>query len=198
MSRFIETIRADHGVISPLRYHQERVNETLSHWGCTLAIDLAYELKMVPIPGYPITKIRVVYGLQGIEEIECLPYAMKHINSMKMVHADDVSYSYKFLERQWITDLIKSVDTDDIIMVKHGMITDASYANLAFCRNDRWYTPSHSLLKGTRRAALLDQGLLTETIIDVKNVQQYSHIKLINAMMHWEESPMLEISKVMF
>lgn len=198
MSRFIETIRADHGIISPLQYHQQRVNETLSHFGGMHSINLEHALKTVSMPNHPITKIRIVYGAEGIDQIECIPYELRHINSLAIVHADDLAYSYKFLDRNWLTELIKLVDADEIIIVKNRMITDASYANLAFCKKDTWYTPHQPLLKGTKRAALLDQGILTEDQIGLQDLHQYSHVKLINAMMHWEESPVIEINQVVF
>ena len=41
MSRFIETIPADHGAPAPLEYHQERVDKTLRDWDSPYCLDLA-------------------------------------------------------------------------------------------------------------------------------------------------------------
>jgi 4-amino-4-deoxychorismate lyase len=44
---------------------------------------------------------------------------------------------------------------DDIIIVRNGFVTDASYANLIFRKGDEWFTPATFLLAGTMRAFLL-------------------------------------------
>ena len=46
-----------------------------------------------------------------------------------------------------------------------------------------WYTPAQPLLKGTRRAALLDAGILTEQDIPALKIREYQKIRLFNAML---------------
>ena len=53
-------------------------------------------------------------------------------------------------------------DKDDILIVKNGLLTDTSIANIALYDGNDWYTPLHPLLKGTKRAELLDKGVLKE------------------------------------
>ena len=59
-------------------------------------------------------------------------------------------------------------DKDDILIVKNGLLTDTSIANIALYDGNDWYTPLHPLLKGTKRAELLDKGVLKEKEIKIK------------------------------
>ena len=83
--------------------------------------------------------------------------------------------------------------TDEIIFVDKGLIKDASYANLALFDGVNWFTPKIPLLLGTRRAALLEDGIINEKEISLADLHKYKQVKFINAMMSWEESPTLTI-----
>ena len=74
-------------------------------------------------------------------------------------------------------------DCDDIIIVRKGLLTDTSYANIAFWDGHRWITPAEPLLAGTCRARLLDEGWLVEGAIRSKDLPGFSRIRIFNAMM---------------
>jgi 4-amino-4-deoxychorismate lyase len=80
-----------------------------------------------------------------------------------------------------------------VILTHKGFIKDASYANLAFFDGKTWMTPSQPLLMGTRRASLINAKTIIESPIQVKELEKFSFVKCINAMMLWEESPMIKI-----
>ena len=67
-------------------------------------------------------------------------------------------------------------DKDDILIVKNGLLTDTSIANIALYDGNDWYTPLHPLLKGTKRAELLDKGVLKE-----KEIKYHTATHLLNA-----------------
>jgi 4-amino-4-deoxychorismate lyase len=71
---------------------------------------------------------------------------------------------------------------DEIMIVKKGLITDAYYYNFIFEKGGMWYTPASPLLKGCRRASLLDAGILHLADISVEHIHKYDRIHLINAM----------------
>lgn len=73
------------------------------------------------------------------------------------------------------------------LIVRNGLLTDTSIANIALWNGLHWYTPAHPLLKGTHRARLLDEGILTERDIPVEEIKQYQKICLFNAMLHFGE-----------
>jgi 4-amino-4-deoxychorismate lyase len=66
-------------------------------------------------------------------------------------------------------------------------------AILVFFDGTKWITPSQPLLMGTRRAALLKAGIISEASIQIKDLNKFIDFKLINAMMLWEESPSFKL-----
>lgn len=131
-----------------------------------------------------LVKCRIVYG-EAINEITYTPYQSKVIRSLKLVEDNSIDYHCKYLDRDHINDLYaQRGDADDIIMVKDGMLTDSSYSNIALLQNGKWYTPSTCLLKGTRRAQLIDQGRLEIREISLGNMNEYECVSLINAMIN--------------
>lgn len=76
---------------------------------------------------------------------------------------------------------------DDILIVKHGLLTDTSIANIALFDGTHWYTPRQPLLKGTKRAFLLDEGILMEKELRCEDLPAFSTIRLFNAMIEWGE-----------
>jgi 4-amino-4-deoxychorismate lyase len=85
--------------------------------------------------------------------------------------------------------------SDDIIIVRNGFVTDASYANLIFRKGNEWFTPTTYLLAGTMRAFLLDSNRIKSTEICAEDLVNYESCKLINAMldMNSQEIPISSI-----
>ena len=83
--------------------------------------------------------------------------------------------------------LKKKGDCSDILIVKNGFITDTSFSNIIFLKCGRWYTPNTPLLKGTKRAKLLDLGLINERSIRPEEMGNYEKVGLINAMLELGE-----------
>ena len=101
----------------------------------------------------------------------------------------DNDYVHKYSNREWINNILLKSGNDDVIFTKNGIVKDASYANLVFFDGQNWITPSQPLLLGTRRASLIAAGIIKEALIQIKDLPKYNTVKLINAMMLWEESP---------
>jgi 4-amino-4-deoxychorismate lyase len=76
-------------------------------------------------------------------------------------------------------------------MTDQGFIKDASYANLAFYDGEFWYTPACPLLEGTQRKYLLETKKIYPKEINISDLHKYQQVKFINAMMSWDESPIL-------
>ena len=197
MSRFIETILAENGIVSQLEYHQERVDRTLRDWDATLRLDLREALESVAVPPFEKSKIRVEYGVGGLECIQVSEYRMKNIQSIGLAAIGDREYRYKYADREWIYSLVGDSGCDEVVMVKDGFVTDASIANLAFYDGRQWITPDTPLLSGTRRRYLLDAGVLHEAPVRIEDIRRFTKIRLVNAMIPWDESPDLPIGIVM-
>lgn len=72
---------------------------------------------------------------------------------------------------------------EELIIVKNGIITDTSYANLVFYNGKEWHTPSRPLLQGTKRQKLIDEGKIKEREIRVHDLKKFTKCSLINAML---------------
>lgn len=184
MCPFIETIRIERGEIMNLSYHNQRLNDTrATFWkGCSLLNLSEYiraEHSEAPV------KCRVVYG-EMIEDVSYAPYVIRPVNSLQLVYSDSIEYTYKSTDREAINALFSQRDNrDDILIVKNGLITDTSIANIALYDGNIWHTPRVPLLKGTQRAALLKKGIIFEKDIKQEELFDYSHIVLFNAMIYF-------------
>jgi 4-amino-4-deoxychorismate lyase len=198
MSRLVETIRAESGKLQNIIFHNERMIRSLYYvFGLKSSIDLE---KLITIPETAkggIFKCRVEYDRE-IRKIEFRIYKIKPVRSLKLIEDNNIDYSHKYTDRAEIEDLISKRDgCDDILIVKNGYITDSSYANLIFKNTSgKWVTPSTYLLPGTRRANLLQKGMITETKICYKDIINYSEVKLINAMIGIDDSDGIPINNI--
>lgn len=133
-------------------------------------------------------KARVVYGEQGVETVEYAPYFMRKINTLQAIEDNTISYDYKSTDRSHLNALVRQKgNCDEIIIVKHGLITDTSFTNLAIYDGKHWITPKHPLLPGTKRATLLDKGLIQEADITLENLYSAIKVSLFNAMIEFGE-----------
>lgn len=175
-TKFLETIRCLDGSTLNLEYHQKRVDTSRSHLGFSDRLELTV---LPPEPG--LYRCRIIYA-QTIEKIEYLPYEPKKIRRFKLLDAD-ISYALKYSDRSDIDALFaQRGDADEIIIVKNGLITDTSIANICFYDGNQWLTPRAPLLKGTTRQRYLDSGKIIEADIEAKEIKSYSKIALLNAM----------------
>lgn len=186
MCRFIETIQIKKGVICNLDYHNKRMNATRALFceSCkplNLQDYIRYEGEEERV------KCRVIYH-KAIEEIIYTPYQMRPVQALRILHQNTIEYTYKSTDRENINVLFAQRGTcDDILIVKNGNITDTSIANVALLDETGWHTPEHPLLKGTKRAELLDKGILQQKDIKIEHLFDYSQITLFNAMIDFGE-----------
>ena len=184
MCLFIETIRIADGKVYNLDYHIERFDRTrAAFWKGSAPIDLRTLVSPQSLTG--VYKCRVVYGRE-IEEITYVPYQMRDVSSLRLVVADTVDYTYKSTNRENLNTLYAQRKmADDVLIVKDGCLTDTSIANVALYDGKVWCTPSHPLLRGTKRAELLDKKIIVEKDIPQAHLGEYSKIMLFNAMIDW-------------
>ena len=193
MSRWIETIALKDGVLMHLSDHQERMDRTIRDM---LGIEnsIILEATLTPPAGldHGLVKCRIVYDTV-IHMINWEPYNIRDHGSIAIVHNNDLEYSTKKEDRSALENLIKKAQVDDVIIVQHGKVTDASYANLIFRKNQDWVTPSTPLLAGTMRNRLLRQGKIKESPVHVEDLMAFDGFKYINAMLDMENSPELSM-----
>jgi 4-amino-4-deoxychorismate lyase len=198
MYLLVETIKVENGSLLNINFHNERMIRSLYRvFG--LRNEPALE-KIINVPAFArkgIYKCRVEYD-DKITKIEFLPYIIRSIRSLKLIMDDNISYSYKYIERDNIHRLTEMRgDCDDILIIRKGMVTDSSYANVVFRDlNGNWVTPSTYLLPGTKRASLLEMGLINETIITYRDINKYTEVKLINAMIGIDDTEGIPVGNI--
>jgi 4-amino-4-deoxychorismate lyase len=184
----LETICIRNRQIQHLSAHNDRFNRTrLACWQLRKPARLEDFIQLpdwlLPTETY---KCRVTYG-PAIETIEFEPYHIRPVRSLALVDANGLKYGYKYADRQAINNLFaRRGSADDILLVRDGLLTDTSYANVALFDGNRWHTPAHPLLQGTQRARLLAEGILHPSDVRPANLPQFESIKLMNAMLDWE------------
>jgi 4-amino-4-deoxychorismate lyase len=187
MPQFIESIKLLNGQFYNLPSHEERRRNTLlKYFGMEPQLTLSQILKLELIPFKGLYKCRIVYNKDN-QYVSFVPYTFKKIQTLKVVRDDSIDYIFKFEDRARLNELYESRGScDDIVIVKNGWITDASYANVVFKRKKEWITPNGYLLNGTMRQQLLEEGKIVEGEVREKDIPKFESVKLINSMLGFE------------
>lgn len=198
MCRLVETIRSEDGRLNNLEFHNARMMRTLFElFSLKKDIDLSQIISVPDYAGKGVFKCRVEYDNE-INKIEFIRYGPKSVRNLKIVEDNTIEYRYKFTDRRSIEKLLeKRNECDDILIVKNGFITDTSYANVILRDiSGVWYTPVTCLLPGTRRASLLQQGKIREIKIHYNDLENFTGLKLINAMLGIEDTDGISIRNI--
>lgn len=195
MYRLFETIRIADGEPQNTGLHEKRLNSSRRKlFGSTDEISLDGHIR-VPLDCLTgVYRCRVIYE-ESIISTGFIPYRPAAVSTLKVVHADDIDYSLKYLDRSCLTCLIDRGVADDVLIVKNGFMTDTSYANIVFTDGRQWFTPDTPLLHGTMREKLLREGAIKEEGITVADLGRFTHFRLINAMLLFD-APLLPVDNI--
>ncbi len=188
--KLLETIRFENGKFENLEFHQKRMNASRKAlFGCKISFNLPEVLHqhLTDVPSKGLFKCRLIYSTQ-IEKVELMPYFIPRTHSLKIVSDDHISYAYKFFDRTAIDKLYKQKSAcDDILIVKNGLITDTSYANILFFNGKEWITPEKPLLNGIQRGVLLEKEMIKTADIRLEDLHYFEKARLVNAMIRFED-----------
>ena len=196
MSQFIESIKIEDQEVFLLELHQKRVNATFSHFGMENSINLAKIIKDLKIDEDGFFKLRIVYDLNRNYKTQLIPYAVAEIDSFQLVENNTYDYAFKFEDRKEFERMKTKAKTEEIIIVKNNCITDTSYTNLLFLKDEKWYTPSTYLLNGVMRQHLLATKKIKETEITLQNIKEFTHFQLINSMNDFDDMFIYPIERI--
>ncbi|MCX7820986.1 MAG: aminotransferase class IV [Brevinematales bacterium] len=196
MYQLVESICLKDCELQNIDYHNKRFNNSRKQlFGINDNIDLREKIKITPDLKKFIYKVRVIYS-EEIEKIEFQEYFLRKRETLKLVFSDEIDYSFKYLDRQELENLLNLKEKcDDILIVKNNRPTDTFASNIVFFDGEKWFTPAFPLLMGTKRQYLIDNGLIFEEDILLKDINIFKGFKLINAMLDWE-NPILPISNI--
>ncbi|RXI26491.1 aminotransferase class IV family protein [Aliarcobacter trophiarum] len=178
--KYFETIKCNDFEIFNLKYHQKRVAKTIGK-------NLNLQEYINPISN-ELLRCKIIYNKDEILSVDYFVYKKREIRSFKIVIDDTLNYSKKYLNREKLDELFLKKDScDEIIIVKNGIVTDTSIANIAIFYDGFWITSKNCLLEGTSRARLLEQKEIFEKDISLDMLKNSSKIALMNAMIGFYE-----------
>lgn len=193
---FSEAIKLHDTVLYNLEYHQRRVDKTQERFGGKY-IELSEIFSGIPSSvRCGLFKCRILYS-DDIENIEFIPYKLPVISSVAIIVDNDISYSYKSTDRSRLDSLREKAGSDEIIIVKNGLVTDGFATNLVFETEDgKFYTPDSYLLQGTKRSSLIDEGRIIERRVTVDDIKSYKRVRFINAMIDLEDNIGIDTAEI--
>jgi 4-amino-4-deoxychorismate lyase len=197
MCLLFETIKVQNRKFHNIEMHSRRAaNSRRILFGIEDQFDLREVVSLPDDLDDGLYKCRIVYA-QTVQKVEFLHYIPKRIRTLRLVLDDTIQYDHKYLDRSCFEKLLLSAQADDILIVRHGFVTDTSFANVAFYDGKNWVTPAHPLFRGSRRQILLENGKIHEAEVGQKDLQQFAHAALINAMLDLGDAPFVSIENIL-
>jgi len=180
MSYFFETIKCEDFEVFHLHYHNQRIANTIG-----LNINLQ---EYIYPPTNDLLRAKVIYTQEGIKKIDYFKYIPKDIKIFKIIEDDTIEYKYKYLNRDNIENLSTKLGiADELLIIKNGLLSDTTIANIALFQEGRWFTPKIPLLQGTTRARLLEEKVIYEATLTIDDLKKSSKIAIMNAMIGFKE-----------
>lgn len=195
---FIEVVKIKDGVFVNAQPHIERIFRTTSHFFIEPLIVKLTD-NMIPIDlRKGVVKCRIVYNNEVVS-IAFEPYIMRNIASLAIVETTSIDYNYKYLNRDSINKLYaRRENCDDILIIKNSLVTDTSYSNVVFKdAKGKLYTPTSTLLAGTKRQSLLEKGVIQEKVIHENDIRLYVGVYLINTMIDIKDNLFVDINSIL-
>ncbi len=183
MSLLLESIRVQDGALVNVHLHQERMDRSRREiLGRDDAIELASSVSVPADFARGLVKCRVLYR-ERIERVEFAAYSRRTVRSLMLVYSDTVEYAHKYEDKSALHALLaQKGECDDVLIVKHGRVTDTSFSNIALFDGTHWVTPDAPLLEGTMRAGLIAAGRLVAREVRVEDLKNFREAHCINCM----------------
>ena len=177
--KLLETIKAQDGVLFHLPFHQLRLESAIGE----NVIELS---EILDPPKSGLYRCRVVYDAEGYE-VSYHPYSKRSVTKLKLIEDNSIEYAKKYADRSSLNALFaQKEDADDVLIVKDGLVSDTTIANVAFFYKNSWITPKQPLLNGTTRMRLRLAGELKEEEIYATDIKKFESIALMNAMIDFD------------
>jgi para-aminobenzoate synthetase/4-amino-4-deoxychorismate lyase len=190
--QLLETMLYDNGIVY-LNEHIQRLTRSAAQLGFNLDISELVQ-RLSAISG-PSQRLRLLLSRDGIITLEAFPFIVQQkprcriALSCEPVDSDTLMLYHKTTCREIYN---KAKDTfpaaDDVILWNtRGEVTESTIANVVARIDGKLVTPplSCGLLPGTMRAALLQQGKISERVISLDELREADEIFLINSLRGW-------------
>ena len=188
MYRFLETIKLLNGNFFRLPLHQQRVNRAFAQ--CYRKTKVPNLISIIQNSDFPLKglyKCRILLDKKDFK-IEFEPYLRKEILSLQLINTHIQTFNYKPADRSAYQQAFKlRKNYDDVLLVRDGLITDTSYANIAFFDGVNWITPEIPLIYGVNRASLLAEQKIVALPVKISDLSNFQFFRLFNAMIEFGE-----------
>lgn len=188
-----ETLAIVDGNIQHIELHQQRIEYSFEHYfktACSLF------LKEMHIPKEYQTgffRCRIDYNSEQYS-IKFFPYIPRKIVQFHCMETANLDYQFKYSDRKRL-DMLNNYLPHEIIVINNGFVSDCTIGNLLFLKKNRWYSPTHYLLKGTQLTYLLMENKITLVPITKADIFNYEKIMIINALNPFNEQRAIPINK---
>ena len=187
-NEFFETIKVVDGEHLNVSYHQQRYEKTINSLGKTNYEELE---SFFDSQSKGLYRCKIIYNQDKILSVKYFEYKKRKINSLKIIYDDKTNYSLKSTNRNDLDAMYEKREIcDDILVVKNGYITDTTIANIALHKDGIWYSPKKVLLAGTTRQRYLDSSKIILKDISVDELDSFSSVALLNAMIDFDIIPL--------
>lgn len=190
MCRLIfETVKWENGAPCLLPWHQRRVESSMKRCGMKGAPvpELAAVLESWPGPeGVGLYKCHITYDTRGrVRKPVFEPYRPRMVRVLVGVEVpSSFDYSCKWEDRAALMAAGAGLgDGEEALILRDGFVTDTRYSSVVFGDGCSWITPDTYLLPGTKRAFLLEQGMIEARPLRGWEVKEFHFCSLINAML---------------
>lgn len=198
MYPLFETICIANGKIQHDHYHELRfIASYTEHFGKEPGYSLLDGLIIPELSTSNTYKLKIRYNETGTSHTISI-YHHKIPTTLRLIQHDTIHYHLKYSDRKSL-DLLytKRAGLDDVLIIKDGAVTDATYSNILFKNGLDILTPSTPLLKGTCRARLIAEKIIQETPVSVSDIHLFDHFQLINAMNDFDENRWISTQNIL-
>lgn len=188
-----ETLAIVDGNIQHIELHQQRIKYSFEHYFKTTC---SLFLKNIYIPKEYQTgffRCRIDYNSEK-NTVNFFSYTPKKISKFHCIETKNLDYQFKYSNRKRL-DTLNNYLSDEIIIINNDFVSDCTIGNLLFFKKNRWYSPTHYLLKGTQLTYLLMENKITLVPIKKLDIFNYEKIMMINALNPFNEQRAIPIDK---
>ncbi|QLB20403.1 branched-chain amino acid aminotransferase [Vespertiliibacter pulmonis] len=188
-----ETLAVIDGNIQHIELHQQRIQYSFKYYfkkTCSLF------LKDIHIPkeyqsGF--FRCRIDYSSEK-NSVNFFSYMPRKIAKFHCIETKDLDYQFKYSDRKRL-DSLNNYQPDEIIIINNNFISDCTIGNLIFLKKNKWYSPTHYLLKGTQLTYLLLENKIKLVPITKSDLFNYEKIMMINALNPFNEQRAIPINQ---
>lgn len=189
MYLLFETICIQNGAIQNRSYHENRFLKSYkAYYNKTPSFGIFDFVEFSALKPAIKYTLKISYNEKESDWV-ISEYLNKLPHRLQVVIDNQISYHIKFSDRKKLNELhAKRDNADDVLILKKGLVTDTSYANILFKKGSLIVTPKKPLLKGTCRARIIKEFSIKQKDIQLHQVHYFTHFQLINAMNDYDEN----------